>query len=396
MLRQFKFAEDILLGNTNTISEDYPEEVLSILKGKPFWIWNEKEHAQSYQETDGQCCYNDICGRPIKDEHEMPMFDYERFLYDSLVSVDGTFKDKHVWVKKATGLGVTEFMLRLMAWLCTKDDPGIGNSQMCIVTGPNIDIATKLIKRLKNIFERRLGIYFDNKETVLGLNACTIEAYPSNHIDSFRAIDNPKFILLDESDFWRKSEIDNVRHVVERYIGKSDPYIVMVSTPNAPGGLFERIEKAPEESCLYKRLKLDYHYGIGKIYTVEEIEKAKQSPGFDREYGLQYLGKIGNIFNPLEIDKTIQLGEQYKGIPTNDYTLHSVGVDEGFGSSSTAVVLTEFLKEELRIRVLYAEDMLTLKILLTCALTCIENTGIHGFFIDGCQQSIRKFNEGCI
>ena len=77
----------------------------------------------------------------------------------------------------------------------------------------------------------------------------------------FRALDNPKFILLDESDFWRKSEIDNVRHVAERYIGKSDPYIVMVSTPNAPGGLFERIEKEPEESCLYKRLKLDYHYG---------------------------------------------------------------------------------------------------------------------------------------
>ena len=37
------------------------------------------------------------------------------------------FKDKHLWVKKATGLGVTEFMLRLMAWLCTKDDH-FGNS----------------------------------------------------------------------------------------------------------------------------------------------------------------------------------------------------------------------------------------------------------------------------
>ena len=26
------------------------------------------------------------------------------------------------------------------------------------------------------------------------------------------------------------------------HTAKSDPYIVMVSTPNAPGGLFERIE----------------------------------------------------------------------------------------------------------------------------------------------------------
>ena len=60
-----------------------------------------------------------------------------------------------------------------------------------------------------------------------------------------------------------KSEQDDVRHVSERYIGKSDPYIVMVSTPNNPGGLFERIEKEPEDTCLYKRLKLDYNYGLG-------------------------------------------------------------------------------------------------------------------------------------
>ena len=65
---------------------------------------------------------------------------------------------------------------------------------------------------------------------------------------------------------------------------KSDAYIVMVSTPNAPDGLFEKIEKESESTCIYKRLFLDYTYGIGKIYTQEEIDKAKQSPSFDREY----------------------------------------------------------------------------------------------------------------
>jgi hypothetical protein len=207
MFKQYKLADDLLLGNTNTISEGYPEQVLSILKGKPFWIWDEKEHEQEYVKTDGLCCFNDICGRPTKDKHEMPMFHYEKILYDSLISVDGSFKDKHLWVKKATGLVVTEFMLRLMAWLCTRDETFDG-SQMCIVTGPNIEMATKLIKRTKGIFEPKLGLKFRNKETVLELNGCTIEAYPSNHIDSYRALDNPKFILLDESDFLRKGEQD--------------------------------------------------------------------------------------------------------------------------------------------------------------------------------------------
>jgi hypothetical protein len=56
----------------------------------------------------------------------------------------------------------------------------------------------------------------------------------------------------------------------------------MVSTPDAPDGLFESIEKEPEETCIYKRLFLDYTYGLDKIYAREEIEKAKQSPSFER------------------------------------------------------------------------------------------------------------------
>ena len=197
---------------------------LSILKGKVFWYWDKEQHTQEYLKTNGKCCFNHIVGLPQKDKKEYPLFDYEKIRYDSLLTNEGSFKDKHLWVKKATGLGVTEFMLRLMAWLCTSGEYEIPrSSQMCIVTGPNIEMATKLIKRMKGIFEPKLGLYFQNKETVLELNGCTIEAYPSNHIDSYRALDNPKFILLYESDFWRKSDIDNVRHVTERYIGKSDP-----------------------------------------------------------------------------------------------------------------------------------------------------------------------------
>jgi hypothetical protein len=76
---------------------------------------------------------------------------------------------------------------------------------MVIVTGPNQELAIKLIKRMKALFEM-LGITFDSKETVLELNGCSIEAYPSNHIDAFRSLTNPKFILIGEGDFFRKNE----------------------------------------------------------------------------------------------------------------------------------------------------------------------------------------------
>jgi hypothetical protein len=262
------------------------------LHNKPFWIWNIAEHKQEDIKTDGNCCFNHIIGLPTKEGMGKAIFDYEKILYDCLLDnqdsniINHTFKQKHLWVKKATGLGVTEFFLRLMVWLCLRND-NYQNSQMCIVTGPNIDIAIKLIKRMKALFEPNLHVTFDSKETVLELNGCTIEAFPSNHIDAYRALESPKFILIDEGDFFRKGEQEDVRHVSERYIAKSDPYIVMVSTPNAPDGLFERIEKEAEETCIYKRLFLDYTYGIDKIYTAEEIEKGKASPSFEREYNLK-------------------------------------------------------------------------------------------------------------
>ena len=195
------------------------------LQNKPFWIWDIKEHKQEDIISNGDCCFNHIVGLPTKEGMEKAMFDYEKILYDSILANDccivlnHSFKHKHLCVKKATGLGVTEFFLRLMEWLCLRNDD-YQNSQMCIVTGPNIDIAIKLIKRMKALFEPKLHVTFDSKETVLELNGCSIEAYPSNHIDAYRALDNPKFILIDEGDFFRKGEQEDVRHVSERYIAK--------------------------------------------------------------------------------------------------------------------------------------------------------------------------------
>ena len=216
------------------------------------------------------------------------------------------FKEKHLWCKKSVGLGVSEFFLRLMAWLCLYNDDYRG-SQMVIVTGPNIDLAIKLIRRMKGLFADKLGVTFDSKETVLNLNGCEISAYPSSHIDSFRSLTNPKFILVDEGDFLPEFQQEDVRHVAERYIAKSDPYIVFVSTPNKPGGLFERIEKEPFDTCIYKKMFLDYTYGVGKIYTNEEIEKARASPSFEREMCLKYQGLIGNVFSWSSIENTLKV-----------------------------------------------------------------------------------------
>ena len=76
----------------------------------------------------------------------------------------------------------------------------------------------------------------------------------------------------------------------------------------------ESIKKEPEETCIYKRLYLDYNYGLNRIYSNEEIEKAKKSPSWEREYSLKFAGRIGNLLSQRIIDGAISLGEQLKHI----------------------------------------------------------------------------------
>jgi len=282
----FKDLQKLVLAQQR---ESTRKEMFERLQNKPFWIWDIEQHKQEDIRTDGECCFNHIIGLPEKDGIDKPLYDYEQIVFDSLVNAEGSANHKHVWIKKATGLGISEFMLRFMAWLCLKDN-ALSGSQMCIVTGPRIELAIALIQRMKDLFRgshmstyKPHHITFDTKETVIELNGVKIEAFPSHHLDAMRGLPNVSFILLDEADFFPPGQQQDARDVSERYIAKSNPCIVMVSTPNAPEGLFERLEKEPYDTCLYKRLFLDYTYGIGKIYTADEIEQAKRSPSFERE-----------------------------------------------------------------------------------------------------------------
>ena len=128
----------------------------------------------------------------------------------------------------------------------------------------------------------------------------------------------------------------------------------MVSTPNAPDGLFEHIEREDEETCLYKRLLLDYTYGLGKIYTQEEIDKARASPSFERDKFkvpwayrkcLSYQGYQG----------AIQKGTGYStDHQINHFSQKSMGIDPAFGSSAFGIVITQRVDNQ--IQIMHAEE----------------------------------------
>jgi hypothetical protein len=118
---------------------------LELLQGLPFyceWISppnNDNNIRPRPKNENGLCCFNHTIGLPKRDGNEYPLFDYEFQLFNALAN------HKYVWVKKASGLGITEFVLRFMGWLATRNDT-YRNAQFPIVCGPNQDIAIKLIK----------------------------------------------------------------------------------------------------------------------------------------------------------------------------------------------------------------------------------------------------------
>jgi late competence protein required for DNA uptake (superfamily II DNA/RNA helicase) len=83
--------------------------------------------------------------------------DYEQTIINLLEPEQSSdIKNKHLFILKATGLGLTELTLRYMVYLATRDN-ALANSTMCIVTGPRIDLAENLIQRIKNLFRTHLG-----------------------------------------------------------------------------------------------------------------------------------------------------------------------------------------------------------------------------------------------
>jgi hypothetical protein len=335
-------------------------------KDMPFYLWDydqqqQKEHNELAKRTHGRCCYNHLIGLPKKHGVSHNLYEYEHKIFKELMkprpaataSIVERQQHKHLACLKATGLGITEFVLRWISWMCVRNDD-LKGQRVTIVTGPNVALAITLIKRMKELFLQNedYPVVFEGKETEVIINGVEIRAYPSHHLDAMRGLTNVCIVFQDEAAFFELSQASDAVDVSHRYIAKSDPYLIVVSTPNRPGDMLAQITEQSEESCIYKRFYLPYTVGEGNIYSAKDIEIAKRSTSFEKEYNLKFLGEIGNVYLPQKVDEAIELGKKmdtYNQILQNpEITPHSqfyLGVDVGFGSSAFAIVLVMILDD---------------------------------------------------
>ncbi len=258
---------------------------------------------------------------------DLPYLDYERELTQDLE------EELHVWVKKCAGIGITEFMVRWIAWNCVKDDEwkerqiDIG---VILITGPRLDLAITIIRRLKALFPDLPR----TKETIMVINGVKIAAFPSHHVASAHGL-NPIVVLMEEGDLFPKNQQYEAREVAERYIPKTNPWIVWISTAYLPGGLYQEIEE--EKKSLYRRkfFLVDRALKDGR-FTEQQVKVWSESPSFRREAWGDYGFGVGDIFLTEEIDSVIQ-----------EYDLEYIGgrcgtyADPAFGSSKFGKVSGE-------------------------------------------------------
>lgn len=405
----YKFLEKRYL-----VNKDILDNPFKIFYGLPFYRFDltREEHLKLYDEMNGRCCFNHFIGMPEKHGKVFPFFEYEKVLWDDFEkSLNGESPQRLFAVLKATGIGMTEYIIRVMAWMAVVSGKYHG-ARFAIIAGIRMNIAEGVIDRFVNLFHRFpfLGIKAAKARTMV--NHVLIEAYPAVNLDAMRSFHNLAFVFVDEADFFRKSLQKTIRTVIERYIAKTNPFVYLVSTPDKPYGLFyELFREQTEDQCIYKRYEFDYTWGEGTIFTRKEIMDQRGSNSFQQEYNLQFGGSVGNLFSEKAISRNVLTEAEAEAIEfapyytysaidyeNNDgpnYIARSLGIDPGFGrnpkagvGSYTGLCLTQFRNG--RIEILYAEELIQpdFNELIDIVSVMISKTNTTKVFLDGSNPAL--------
>jgi hypothetical protein len=304
-------------------------------EGKPFWCGNSR--------TVRDCCFNHIIGLPVKNGIEHPIYDYEEEMLNAIQH------NKHVMIKKARGIGATEFMIRYLSWLALSTDK-LNDKSVFIIAGTRLEFANEVKERMERLFTD-FNVVTDSKYTQCYINTTKFKVFPTKNLKDVRGHIDVAYLFIDEADYFNPKEQNELKYVIKSYEEKSKGKIIMVSTAGESGGLFEQIENDPNSD--FKKVYMLVNKGKGKIFDDKFLEEQKEKDPafFAREYEGKYGYGMGNVFLPEEIEACCEL---YQPTKINHDRTISAGIDPGFGSSKFAITI--LMLEDNILKVLYAKE----------------------------------------
>lgn len=365
-----QLANTVVVGGGSTVVVNSSAQTLAwndflrAAHNKPFFCQWELDKDMCVNESN---CWSHLVGLPLDRKHQPKnLYDYEAYVSHKMGVQIGdkniltTFAEenkisdeklglhkseselnnnKNIAILKATNMGITELILRIMCYKATVNDDLRGSTMVTLV-GPNFSLAILLIQRIRQMFFNKLGLLFEGAQDAIKLNGIRVESKPSHHIDILRSETNISFIHLSESSFFPLQDNESILSAILHFRAKSDPWIVLESTPNKVGDLMHRIFHNTDslEYYTFEKLELPYtmgmpdKYGNKRIYDPELIKAQMQTVGFQREYNLQFINTSSNIFSQSSIDVAITKDYDLRGIPQAP---KAIGCDPSTGGDSS-------------------------------------------------------------
>lgn len=184
--------------------------------------------------------FNDIIGLPVKNGKDHRIYDYELDIIDKIES------NRNIWIKKSRGIGITELIIRYLSYKIVSSNE-LDYKKIMIVSGTMLKHANDVKERMQSLFTKRFPlIQLQSKFTELWVKNTNIICMPSRNVKDLRGYTDISYLFIDEAHHFEPSVNNELLHAITAYEEKSNCTTIMVSTPNAPGGLFETIEKDPD------------------------------------------------------------------------------------------------------------------------------------------------------
>jgi len=205
-------------------------------------------------------------------------------------------KQQKFHINKSRQIGVTELILRVIAFHCFNKYKG---GKILIIAGTREKTASKIMARLKQLF-RNIPQTVEESRLVQQLklsNGTVIEAMPSNS-DAIRGDTKIKAIFVDEAAHFNLVDDSVVLDALQPIVFTNKADLFLVSTPNGMNGFFYNLSRQDNDYC---KLEYDYKMAINCIYSEKEIDEElkRNDIDVDQEYRCKFTSPKSAIFGPV-------------------------------------------------------------------------------------------------
>jgi len=231
--------------------------------------------------------FNDSIGLPILPGTNQP---HELLPFQNKI---GEYQGKDMIINKPNKCGVTEVLLRKLAWKATVGDL---RTYDIILGSSQEELAEENLRRLENIFANSDLLRPMVREALVarmtlrdGTRFLTMPSNPS----ALRSWPRVKAVYLDEAGHLGRLDDTEYFAAASSRLANTDGYMYIASTPRGRRGFFYNLYTAVMEGKIeMKHFEISYTEGLGVFYTQEFIdkEKARLGPRFAGEYECEFLG----------------------------------------------------------------------------------------------------------